>query len=223
MRDQALDLLITQDTFAAIDFLLRQPDAVIALQTFHDLLKHLYNEAKDVPGLIAIGRAGIQFGLRHAAATLNNDERAEFKGKAKAIAYDLASDLWPGWDEPGIVLNVTDLVLGLDAARCNLRLAQELQRAALPTSRAWWLLGAQRLANRAPADAKIAFERAAQLARDADSASEALLADGYAALVDVLGGADPAAFEAIKAELQPLPHGDFFVRQLDTALRVFSA
>ncbi len=221
MRDTALNLLTTQDSFAAIDYLTQQPDAVTALKTFHDLLKHLYNERKDVPALIAIGRAGVQFGLQQAAAARIPTEATEFKGIAKSIAYDLASDLWPGWDEPGIALDATAVALGLDAARVNLRLARELQRAALPMSRAWWLLGAQLLANHQPDDATAAFEQAAQLARAAEADSEALLSDGYGALVRVLGGADEATFEAIKTQLQPLEHGDFFVGQLDTALRVF--
>ena len=36
--------------------------------------------------------------------------------QGKKLAYNLAADTWPGWNEPGIVITTSDLDAGLDAA-----------------------------------------------------------------------------------------------------------
>ncbi len=66
----------------------------------------------------------------------------KLRSGAKGCADDFASYAWSGWDEPGITITQADRAAGFDAARVNLRLAIELERGDLPTSRAHWMVGA---------------------------------------------------------------------------------
>ncbi len=66
----------------------------------------LYNEKREIAWMIAFSRAGIQFCLREAARLEKSDpERSlKLKGLAKGISYNLGTNLWPGWDDPGVRL-----------------------------------------------------------------------------------------------------------------------
>ena len=94
--------------------------------------------------MIALARAGIHRALFEAdrVPTADPDAAEALRGQAKTIAYDLGANLWPGWQDEGIVLTPADLTTGLEAARLNLRLAEQLGRPALPRCNAHWLLGA---------------------------------------------------------------------------------
>lgn len=222
MLEDVLRQLNEVDAFAAVAVLAAHGDHAAALATAHDLVLKLFNELKNVPAMLAIGLGGVHLGLHWAALEPDAAKAADLKGKAKGISYNLASFAWPGWDDDGIAITQTDVALGLEAAKANLRLAQELQRPALPLSRAYWVLGAQWLANGDPAAAKTAFGQAAHHARAADNEGEALLSEAYALLVDVLGGADQTPLTALLKQLAEMEHGAFFVGQVETARRVFS-
>jgi hypothetical protein len=222
MFDEAWQLFTQTDSFAVIEFLSRQDDPTVVVDTYNDLVRYLYNTAKNIPGMISLGRAGIQYGLAQAAAVSDPALAAEIKGRAKAISYNVAAFTWPGWDEPGIEITRTDLAMGMDAARTNLRLARELQRGDLPMSRAHWVIGAHHLAVKDYDAARREFDDAARLAASAGEPGEALLSKGYAALVDVLQGGDAALLDALKTELSGIKDGEFFVGQIDSAQRVFS-
>ena len=222
MFDEALRKITEIDSFAAIAFLSAQDDLLAVLDTCSELVRHLYNEQKNVPALLMIGRAGIQLGLDRAAQESDSERAAEIKGRAKAIAYNAAVNAWPGWQDEGITITASDIVLGLDAAKTNLRLAQDLGRGDLPMSRAYWAVGALQVAAGDLDAAKPAFERAAQLARRAEETGEALLSDGFTALVDVLRGGDDAPLTSILAALGEVEHGDFFITQIESSRRVFA-
>ncbi len=180
-----------------------------------------------MPTMILIARAGIQFGLTQAATgTTNPDLAYQLRSVAKAIAYNLASFTWPGWDEPGMPLGITDIKIGLDAARTNLRLAQELDKGDLPLCRAYWMVAAQEMAVKNYIQAKNHFDQAAHHAELANEKPEALLCQGFACLCVSLSQEATGAKEnlaAIKAELAPLEHGSDFIAQIETAARVFAA
>jgi hypothetical protein len=221
MFDEALRRLTEIDSFAAIEFLSAQDDTLAAVKVCDDLVRHLYNEAKNVPAMLMIGCAGIQLGLDRAAQETDSERAAAIKGQAKAIAYNIAANAWPGWEDEGITITTSDIACGLDAARTNLRLARELRRGDLPLSRAHWVIGALQLAVGELDAAKSAFEQAAQFARAAGEQAEALLSDGCAALVDVRRGGDDAALNAILAELATVEDGPFFAGQIEGARRLF--
>jgi hypothetical protein len=222
MIDDALQRYHDHDSFAAIEYLNRQADPLAVLNTYNELARHVYNEFKNVPLLIVFSCAGMQYGLLRAAVEADSGTAAEIKGRVKGIAYNLAANTWAGWDDPGIVITASDSAIGLDAARANLRLGRELERGDLPMSRAHWMLGAQLIVARRYGDAQRAFADAARLATSAGEPAEALLANGFSALVDVLQGGDDAPLNALKAQLADLEHGATFAGQIDSARRVFS-
>lgn len=226
--EKILALLAAADTFAAIDAL-HEPSAdpnAIA-KAYSELVLHLYWQQKDLSAAISMARAGIQYCLHTAAyGNLAPDAAEALRGSAKAIAYNLGSFCWPGWDEPGIAVDATALYFGRDAARLNLRLAQELGRGDLPLTRAHWLLGAHHLAAGDTDQAKQSFEASARHAGTAEARAEELLAQGFALLSTLLGQSTEDShlrtdLNAIKAQLAELENGDEFVKQIDTAGRIF--
>lgn len=224
MDEAAINQLAAEPVWTIIEQLNHQPDVLAAMTTYSKLVKHFHWQQKNLPLLVAVGWAGIQYGLIQAKT---ESERAhDIQSWAKTIAYDVASFAWPGWDEPGLTIDPTAQFLGLESARLNLRLAFDLEKGDLPTSRAYWLLGAHLLAAGDFDGARDCFGETAVFAQKANAPAESVLAEGYIAIADLL--ANPADRQArmrldrVKAELAGLEDGPFFVEQLDTALRVFA-
>lgn len=232
MKDEARRLATEQDSFAAISWLAAQPDPAAVAKTFSQLMLDCYWQEKNLPLALAFGRAGAQYASVAATASESSNPAfaAELRGSAKAMTYNLASFTWPGWNEPGIVTTASDVALGLDAAKTNLRLAIELQKGDLPLSRAHWMLGAQQLASGAHDAAIESFHTAARFATAASTPAEAELGAGFAAIVKIVAAANnPAQQESarnelatIREKLKTLPDGEAFCGQFDGALQVFA-
>jgi hypothetical protein len=222
--DELLVLFRTVDSFAAIEQISLQPDPERAATLFGQLAKRLYATEKDVAGSVAVRHAGIQFCLY---TTAHATKRQALRPAAKALAFNLAADTWPGWGDEGITINASDLSAGLDAARLNLRLARELQRGPLAESRGHWLLGAHWLARAKDDEALNEFSRAREQALTAADHNNELLNTGYAALTGVLRGTPDArtAFAKAVAELRQTEEdaAAAFADQLEKALAVLSA
>jgi tetratricopeptide (TPR) repeat protein len=224
---EALRLSRDTDTFAAVEMLARQDDATRVAGVYEQAVLDLYWKEKDVPRLVAFGRAGMQYGLTAAVAAERAGEAeraAALRWSAKRCAYNVASFVWPGWDEPGVAVTRADVVVGLDAAKLNLRLARELEKGDPALSRAHWLVGAMQLASGHRQEALASFREAVRHAdlASTQALSDAALARAYVALTERLRAAqDSAAFDAARAALAKVEEGDFFVGQIDTAWRVF--
>lgn len=219
-----------QDSFAAVQYVQQQgaPEDVCAL--FHKAALARYNDHKDVAGMIALLRAGIQYGLAEAERCIDADreQSAELKGAAKAMAYDLGSNTWPGWQDDGVSLTASDRRIGSDAARLNLRLAIELQRDHLPLCNAHWLLGAHQLADDDAPAAAGSFATAAQHAVTAGRPEFESMCHGYSALARYPAGGPGHALEHFArsvSELRGMQADDatFFADQLESVRRFFSA
>ncbi|UCG24737.1 MAG: hypothetical protein JSW55_01700 [Chloroflexota bacterium] len=228
MIDAVLDYLASGDSFVAIEFLSQQDDTLAAAEVYNKALKQLYYEEKDIQAVVNMGRAGIQHSLSSAAAAGIDEGRArELKGRARAIAYNLASYTWPGWDEAGIELGRAEIAQGLDAAAASARLSTELRLDTISQSRSIWMLAAQQMAAGDLAEAAGNFKKAAELARTAEEPVEALLSDGFAVLASLLASPGDSTVEArymdVKRQLSGEEDGQFFIEQLDTARRVFSS
>lgn len=227
LTKEALRVCAERDCRAAIEFLGRHLDPLVATQVFGDLQHEFYWQRRDLHGSIAFGQAGVEFGLAAAARVEqeNTTLAHEIRSVAKGINYDIASLSWPGWDEPGIQITAADLAVGMDAAKTNLRLAKELNRGDLPLSRALWVLGAHHLAVRDQARAKELFSDAAKHPAKANAKADELLNLGYLHLTRLVEHpADANAGDALqrtKEELGALKDGKEFVQQLDVARRVF--
>jgi hypothetical protein len=226
---ESLQLWQQRDTFAAIEHLLRHDDALAAADAFIALMRECYWKRKDLPAAILFGRAGGQHAFAAAASIEpGHAERAKaLRHKGKGFFYDIGSFTWRGWDEAGITITPSDEAIGRDAARTNLRLAQELDRGDLPLSRARWLAGAHALAAGELDAARQHFVAAAEFADKAASRSDALLNHGYMHMRDLLKDPTDASalkqLQDVKADLRTVEYGDEFVAQLETALRVFSS
>lgn len=194
------------------------------------LAQYLYNDRKDLAGMILAARAGIQFNLNRANALDATDKKAaaQHRGHAKAIAYNLGANCWPGWMDQGISITATERAIGLDAARLNLRLAVELNRPAEARGHAHWLLGAQLLAAGEFDAAGAQFTDSARHFAEAEKPTEEQMAVVYERLTRrVQQPGDAARRKALMqslAALEALNSDDarFFAEQIRTAEKVFA-
>ncbi|HYF34867.1 MAG TPA: hypothetical protein VD994_06200 [Prosthecobacter sp.] len=223
----ALKAADTQDSYAAIE-LLEGHEPVLAAAVYEQVQLECYWKRKDLPSVVALSRAGIQFCLGNALKANDPKTAGAFRETAKGLAYNLASFTWTGWDEAGIVVTSADLKAGQDAARLNLRLAEELKRPAKGKANAHWILGAHELAvNRLP-EAKEAFHRGKTHAVLGGETLMEQMFEGYSLLTEVLDSRDNAeakrAFDDVVKALNAEGSEDAreYARQLTVALTVFS-
>lgn len=209
--NRALFLMKSRDTYAAIEHLIEEGDPLAVIKNFSELVRLLYWQEKDLAGVVAMGRAGIQYGLSYTDP--------EVRKVAKAIAYNLASFTWNGWDEVGIKITEGDLAVGLDSAQACVRLAKELEQDDIARSRSRFMLGAHYLSSGNVDKAKYNFYRATVYANRADNQAEALLAWAFIYITK----RDYEELAGIKARLQAL-EGNVkgLLGQIETAERVFN-
>ena len=161
---------------------------------------------RDAPEPGLVGEAAFAFGTDFDGDPL--------LGMAKAIAFDVGSFCWIGWDEPGVTIDAAAATAGSRAAVFNLELAERLDRPSGPRSAAHWLVGAHALAAGDTTAAISAFETALRFARDAGDLELELLALGYVAIAN---GEKPNT-----DRFAGIADGDALAAQLHTAWRIFS-
>jgi hypothetical protein len=224
MDEDLLAQYHAKDSLAFVEQLPMWPDRVACVKKLHEVGKQLYWKEKALPGCVALLRAAAQAGLT--AEDTDPARRYDLRSSAKAACYDIASFTWTGWDEPGITITASDLAIGHDAAKANLRLAIELEKGDLPISRAHWILAGHLLAIKDYPAAIEQFEISAEHARRAEAPGEVLAASGFATLTHCLRDPNDAAptqqLEKIKTDLAEIKDGQFFVSQIETAARVFA-
>jgi len=225
--ERALELYKSQDSFVAIIYLCQLGDPRLSLNSLADLMRHQYWQEKDLVSALAIARAGIQFGLQTGSDFDATDPGLayELRSAAKGFAYNFASFAWRGWAEPGVIITIADQAAGFDAAKVNLRLALELERGDLPTSRAYWMLAAYYLAEAKFELAIKNFERAISFAGRANTPIDELLNHGYVLIAKMLQSENDLALQEDYAKLKSaflnVEHGEDYIQQLETAHRVF--
>ncbi len=152
---------------------------VTALKSAGEAVLNSYWKEKDVAACKRVAKVAIQWGLEKADAVCDGETKSEILGAVKPIAFNLASFLWTGWDEPGIALAPGDHAIGEEAALLNLRLAVALQRDGIAQCRAHWLVGAFRLTANDYAAARETFAHAARFAEDGNGHADAIDCQGY--------------------------------------------
>lgn len=216
-HEEIRTLVNGSDTYAAVESIAKSGDALTAAKLFLTITTDLYWKSKDLTKVMAIGSAGVTFGLTRAVVEADQTIAEQLRGTAKAISYNLGSFCWPGWAEPGIEIGKNECAFGHDAAKCNLRLAIELKRPAKAMGNAYWLIGAYELVNREFDQALKAFELAQNAL--ADERAMALMAAGYRELAKQLrsDGKSPE-LEKAKAALvdEGSDDGKAFAEQLTT-------
>ncbi|MEM7536541.1 MAG: hypothetical protein AAF639_30435 [Chloroflexota bacterium] len=233
--ESLLTILQSQGVFGVVQTLTQQTDTQAVMNAYNDLVAHLYWKAKNVAALTTLGIAGIQHGLAAVVATDDSESATTLKSGVKTLAYNLASYTWPGWDEPGITLGRTEVLIGLDAARLCLSLSEELNQPELPRSRTHWLVGTALMAAASWAVDEVAqdnlvqalehFSSAVTLANGVNERGDALLSQGFETLTRLLMNPDDndakAELVEVKVQLSELEQSEFYIGQIDTAVRVF--
>jgi hypothetical protein len=190
-------------------------------------VQRLYRDDRDVDAMLSTAVAGIAYCEKHAAAEPDEHKRRELLRLARSIGFNAAANCWPGWDDPGVRIEPSHVIRGLDIAQHSEALAQELDLPPRNLGGAIWLTGALHLANGERQTARTSFERAERtFLTDPELAAYALMARGYVALADAMEplGRDAAGarlestFELLRADGSK--DAAFFIDQLATAKRV---
>jgi hypothetical protein len=220
---RVLELCRGEDSYAAAEFVqaLGEPPAVG--KVYSELVFDLH-DAKAVPEMVALGRAGIlaMLSRAHDLAASAPDKAANWRRAARQLSYNLASFTWPGWGEEGLVISEADRAAGEEAARLCLRLAGELEEDSSSLFASFWIVGAHQLTAGRHAGAIESFGKAAAHARSGGDGPAARMAEGYAALTETLSGAgDGAKLAAIVADLRAEGSEDalFYADQLESVLK----
>jgi hypothetical protein len=207
MDPSLIDALERGEVSAAVEWIQREDDPARVLAMLHGAIRHAYWNRKDIGQVVALGEAAFAFGVAF--------DRDPLLGLVKAIAYDVASFCWTGWDEDGIAIDDDAAVAGARAAALNLSLAERLGRPSGPRAAAHWLVGAHELAAGRRDDAVRCFEASARCAREGSDLAAELLALGY---VTIAHGEEPDT-----SGFADIEDGDAYVAQLHTAARVFAS
>jgi tetratricopeptide (TPR) repeat protein len=218
------------DSYGAIEMIQEKGDFEEIAQRYEFLVRDLYWQEKAVNAVVPMARAGIQYCLTKANELSDKDSAAAHKmvDYAKIISYNLSSFTWPGWGEEGVVITDEALVAGLDAAMLNVRLVERLGANPAQLSNSYWAIGAQYLAMKEYAQAKIAFESAVTYAQKAGVKDAELMNHGYVAMTRILEGSDKekaqADFDKTVKALQDIGTDDskFYADQLVSVLKFFS-
>jgi len=230
IMNEVKQLLSDRGPEAAVEFIEGQDDLGKTVNTYNNLIFELYNKEKNLKWLVPVANAGITFclGKSKELASQNAELSTKLKSVAKALSFNLASFTWPGWDEKGIVITQADLDAGLEAAKLNLQLVEELGADPGQMSNSHWSVGAHYLARKTPADfdkAKKSFESALDYGKQAGSRESELMNAGYIVITRVLAGEDARSdLDDVVKELNDLGTGDakFFAKQIEDVLEVFS-
>ena len=91
MNDKLLKSIKSKGPESAIHQLNRQDDVLRALVAYDGLVRDLYWKEKNLPASIAIAQAAIEHALHHSELTDNPELADDYRAKAKAVSYNLAS------------------------------------------------------------------------------------------------------------------------------------
>jgi hypothetical protein len=194
---------------------------------YAELTKTLYTKNKDVPGMLALGRAGVDYQLRQAERVAADDAAlsVRLRTAAKTLAFNVAANCWPGWGDDGIVIEAADIEEGLQLAKRSLGLVQELALGQHQLGNASWLVGALDLAADRTEAAIASFDSARACFLSGGAQLEVLLGDGYRAIALSATadgeGADVRLDQVIgRLQQNGSEKAKFFIGQLRTAARI---
>src|SRR4029434_5953870 len=175
--------------YGAAEIMARLGDPKTVARGYTEVTRDLYRTRRDLPSFVLVSRQGIEYLLVKAAEVEKADATLaeELRGTAKTMAYNLASNTWPGWNETGIRITPAEIEAGMEAARLNLRLAIELKRGPDPMFNAHWVIGALELARGRHDEAIASYEQARKIATDSNLRAYVLLAGGSIAIAKISG------------------------------------
>lgn len=224
------ELVEDNDTYGAIEMIQGKGTYAEVAQRYEFLVRDLYWQEKALHAVLPIANAGILYCLTKANELTEKDAEVASKmvNYAKIMSFNLSSFTWPGWDEKDIVITEHALVVGLEAAKLNVRLVEKLGGDHGQLSNSYWAIGAQYIALKDFGSAIAAFESAVEYAEKAGSKDAELMNNGYIAMTKVLEGSKKeqaqADFDKIVKALKDIGSDDanFYADQLVSALKFFS-
>jgi len=179
---RALQSLDAKGVAAAISTIKSSGDVKEARAAFADLVKSLYESRKDVANMILVGEAAVVFCLDHAKAATSPETGEQLKKTAKAMAYNVAANCWPGWGDEGVQIAPDQVQSGLSLANLSRDLVRELRLGHEEEGTAHWLVGALELAAGRQGEALSDFESSRQSFEAGGFPALRLLAEGYCAI-----------------------------------------
>lgn len=184
LSSEALEVAAHGDVSSACNAIESCSDQHTIAQLYARASQAAYLERKSVQIMAALTNAGVRYCLDSAEALASEDHKSALKMKevAKTIAYNMATNSWPGWGDEGIVIGQADLAAGLEAAVISLQLVEELELGSSQVGNAHWIIGALQLAAGSNEEAITAFEMSRAAFLDAEEDNSVLLADGFIAL-----------------------------------------
>lgn len=218
---RAIERARDSGVLGAIEAVASVEDDYEAGNAYAETMKNAYWVDKDLQTAIALGYAGLGR-LLAAAVAASGSEQTRLRSLVKSIVYDIASFTWIGWDEPGIDIGSSDAAVGHAAAQWNLALAIELDNCDLPTSRAFWMLGAHLLTRGDLTGSRDSFESSVEHASRAGAAAEADLASAFMALTELIGGNEGVEKRLAESlsRLASAEDGADFINQVTNARQV---
>ena len=171
---------------------------------------------------VPVARLQLHYALNQIKRTDENDatELNRLRKFARGVAFNIAAFTWPGWDDMGPITSENQ-ELGLSAARTALDFATQAEDI---TFNALWINGAHELnAN----NFEIAIEFFERARDKADDTNGKKMASGWIALTDLLADATDQKQKQLNDAVADLRHadeknGDFFAKQIETALDVYT-
>lgn len=169
----ALDLINEKQRLEAIALIESQESAEAVAASYSELLKSLYWNNRSCADFVFYGKAAVAYCLKKSLELQTRDVEfsRSMKVWAKALACEVATNTWPGWQDPGVVIAEEDREEGLNMAKLYLNLMLELQNPLEKLGSAHWLIGAHLLAKGEHELATGAFKVAKELSFEARSYS----------------------------------------------------
>ena len=224
--DSLIQMIRSRRVSDAISVIDSHEDPTAVGSALNSIVKKLYREYSDVTDMIVAGNVGLDYCLRKSAAESNEDKIRELKKLGKIIAFNTAANCWPGWGDPGIIIEEAHLRDGIKLANQSRDLVQELALGPREQGTAHWLVGALELAAGRFGAARVAFEQAEQVFLTANATSLALMVRGYIALARKADpqsrpeGVDMLSETLARLRAEGSKDAIFFADQLATADRV---
>src|SRR5260370_4438290 len=161
--DSLIQMIRSRRVSDAISVIDSHEDPTAIGSALNSIVKKLYREYSDVTVMIVAGNLGFDYCQRKSAAESNEDKIRELKKLGKIIAFNTAANCWPGWGDPGIIIEEAHLRSGIKLATQSRDLVQELSLGPREQGTAHWLVGALELAGGRFGAARVAFEHAEQV------------------------------------------------------------
>lgn len=201
------------------------------MKDFVHNLEREVNEARkkgDIPSLIEVASAAmdkLEAAAGTSSGTLDEDQSLALRA-AKRIGYNVAADVWPGWEVATPARSDAELQSAQTLAQRSCTLVDKLNQGAVEHGTAIWLIGALYLARGMHEEALEAFRAAAGFYADAPALK--ILSEGYMAIVreslSITPAKGKAEFDSVIARLDELSSedGNIFRDQLLVARQVFA-